>query len=110
MGSDSHQDIYFYFDDKDEKIIKERIEYFYYFDEFDKQDATFQQDKEYYVRVATCNSIFDGNVTCDVKVEEEKAVVNATFSADNLNKNFLVYNMDKTSLKKYLKQRNIECD
>ena len=106
----THQDIYFYFDDKNEKIIQEKIKYYYYFDEFDKQDITFQEDKEYYVRVATCNSIFDGYVTCDVKVEEERAIVNANFSPADLNKIFLVYNMDKTSLKKYLKERDIECN
>ncbi len=108
--SKTYNNIYFYFDDKDEKIIKEEIEYYWYYTDLEKENGNFQEDKEYYFKTTVCDSILVGNNSCTIEIEEERAIITGVFNGNNLSKNILVYNMDKKSLEKYLKKHNFDCE
>lgn len=103
-------DIYFYFDDNDQKVIKEKIVYQEKIDEESLGD--YADNIEEYYEATYCESVFSDNSSCKIEVKNDNVVITALYTYNNLNKNILTYsNMPKSQVKKYIENAKVfKCD
>ena len=103
-------DVLFYFDKKNERVIKEEIVYVETIDE--DLLGSYAEDIDGYYNATLCESIFSDNSTCKVTVGEKEVTINVTYAKDNLSKNLLTYNnMPKEQVKKYIEEASVfKCD
>lgn len=103
-------DIYFYFDDKDQKVIKEKIVYQEKIDE--ESLGNYAENIEEYYKATYCESVFSDNSSCKIEVKNDIVTITVLYASNNLNKNILTYNnMPKSQVKKYIENAKVfKCD
>lgn len=103
-------DIYFYFDENNQKVIKEKI---IYEEEINEDNlGSYAEDIEAYYNSTYCESVFNDHSSCLVTASEDKVTVEVIYQSNNLSKNILTYNnMPKEQVKKYIENAKVfECN